>query len=404
MPQALVESEFRSPDGPVSVPPAKRLALAHHWFVMPRGGERVLAQLARMFPVAPILTSCAKADLSGWPEEMQALGPRIRTTFLQPLYRLAETRPALMPLILLLMPLAFRLSFRKACDDVELLLVSDAGLAKSIPPPRAGKTFVYLHSPMRFVWHEAERHLSRLPAWWRPPARLAASWIRRQDLKSVRHVDHWAANSRTTAARAAAAYGLAESQFRIIHPPVPLPAFRESTAQRQGLLVVSGMEPYKRDDLAIAAATRLGLPLTVVGDGRCRGELERLAGPTVEFLGFVSDADLDRLYRRKAALIFCPEEDFGIVPVEAMARGCPVLAYGAGGAGETVSEEVGGLFFAEQTVEAVAEGIRRMLDRRWDEAALYESVQRFAPERFDAEIRQWIELGLDVGHARDTGP
>jgi glycosyltransferase involved in cell wall biosynthesis len=345
-----------------------------------------------MFPDAPILTSVAESRISNWPDEIANLSGRIRTTWLQHVYRVCRHIPSLLPPVLTLMPWALGRSFRRYLAGADALLISDAGLAKLIEPPSGVETFVYLHSPLRHVWHEAERYEQQIAAPLRPLARRVGGWLRRRDRAAAARIDHWAANSATTAARAAQAYGIERSAFRVIHPPASIPPTVPASGPRHGLLVVSGMEPYKRDDLAVAAATRLGVPLTVVGDGPCRAELERIAGPNVEFVGFVGDAQRDRYYRSAAGFVFCAEEDFGLTPVEAMARGCPVLAYGAGGAVETMREDVAGLFFPEQSVDAVADGIERLLARRWQPAEIHASVRRFSAERFEREIRGWLGL------------
>jgi glycosyltransferase involved in cell wall biosynthesis len=199
-------------------------------------------------------------------------------------------------------------------------------------------------------------------------------------------------NSRTTAARGAAAYGLSLERFRVIHPPVNIPAMPLPETHRSGLLVVSGMEPYKNDLLAVQAAARLDRPLTVVGDGPERRRLERAAGPRTRFVGKVSDADLDRLYRTHAALLFCGVEDFGIVPVEAIARGCPVVALGSGGATETIESGTTGVLFEEATVDNVLTAIRDCDEVAWDRQRMHARSQRFSAEVFRRAITDWLGL------------
>jgi len=368
-----------------------KIALAHHWLTRPRGGERVLAQLARIYPEAPIFTSVFDRN-AGWPPEFEALGPRVRVSALQRLYTLdVRSLPFLAPL----MPAAFR-AFERQLEGFDALLVSDAGLAKCIPVPRGTRKFVYLHTPMRRVWFDDEGGGREFPGPLRPLANAAKRRLRVTDRRATETVDRWAANSRTTRARAAAAYGIPPESMPVIYPaPPPLDRNGELSwedgAPRSGLVVVSPLARYKRDDLAILAATQLGVSLTVVGDGPERARLERLAGSTVKFLGHLPDRELVSVYRRAAGLVFCAEEDFGLVPVEALREGCPVAAFRAGGATETVQEDVGGVFFDDSTVEAVMDGVRRLLSRRWDSGAVRASVAHFASERFEREIRAWIE-------------
>jgi glycosyltransferase involved in cell wall biosynthesis len=336
---------------------ASQTLLAHHWFFEPRGGERVLAELAGIFPQAPILTAFATTDVSGWPDEIADLLPRVRPSQLQPLFRASLSLPGLMPLLLPLLPWGMRRSFPRDSADADRLIISDAGLAKTLALETTAAVHVYLHTPMRHIWHDASDTELRLPSGLRPLVRRMLDGLRRIDRQAACRVTSWAVNSRTTARRASAAYGMAESAFRVIHPPVEIPSEPPADNPRSGLLVVSGMQSYKNDRLAIAAARQLDLPLTVVGDGPERKALESLAGPRTRFVGYVDDHRRDMLYRSHEALLFCGEEDFGIVPLEAIGRGCPVAALGRGGAVETVAHGQSGLLFDDTTVDSVIAAI-----------------------------------------------
>jgi len=370
--------------------PTRTTLLAHHWFFEPRGGERVLAELAAVYPAAPILTAFAATDVSGWPDEIADLLPRVRPSRLQPLFRAAQAVPLLMPMLLPLLPWGMRRSFRRELADADRLLVSDAGLAKTLVLETDAPAHVYLHTPMRHIWHDAAETLARVPVVVRPLVRRMLDRLRLVDRESAGRVTSWAVNSRTTARRASAAYGIAESGFRVIHPPVAIPSVPPAAGPRTGLLVVSGMQPYKNDRLAVEAARLLDLPLTVVGDGPQRPALEAIKGGRARFLGYVGDRRLDELYRSHEAVLFCGEEDFGIVPVEAIARGCPVVALTRGGAMETVEAGRSGVFFEEPTVAAVAAAIEQARATAWDGDAMHASVQRFGPARFRDEIAGWM--------------
>ena len=368
-----------------------KVALAHHWLNRPRGGERVLAQLARIFPDAPIFTSIFDSE-ADWPPELS--GPareRIRPTPLQWIYRLdRRTLPLLAPL----MPAAGR-TVTKHLRGLETLLISDAGVAKCIPVPRGTQKLVYLHTPMRRLWLEEGGVRRELPSLLGAIADVAARRLRERDLEAAETVDSWAANSATTRARLAQIYRIAPEKVRVIHPAVPWAHATEETAPvgngpRQGLLVVSPLVLYKRDDLAVLAASRLGASLTVVGDGPERSRLEALGATGVRFVGRVGDIALRGLYRSAAGLLFCGEEDCGLVPLEAMWEGCPVLAYRAGGVVETIREGIGGLFFDEPEVESVIDGILRLRAHTWDPGAIRTSVARFTPETLEREVREWI--------------
>ena len=364
--------------------------LAHHWFFEPRGGERVLAELAALFPAAPILTAFAATDVSSWPEEIADLLPRVRPSRLQPLFRASQSVPGLMPLLLPLLPWGMRRSFRRELADADRLLVSDAGLAKTLALETSAPVHVYLHTPMRHIWHEAAETEARVPSLVRPAVRRTIERLRRIDRDAAGRVASWAVNSRTTARRASVVYAIAESDFRVIYPPVALPEEPPAEAPRAGLLVVSGMQPYKNDRLAVEAAKSLDLPLTVVGDGPQRKLLEAMAGPRARFLGYVDDRRLNDLYRSHKALLFCGEEDFGIVPLEAIGRGCPVVAFARGGALETVEPGRGGVLFEEATVDAVIDAIRQARATAWDPNIMLASSHRFGARRFRDEITGWL--------------
>jgi glycosyltransferase involved in cell wall biosynthesis len=374
-----------------------QMLLAHQWFFEPRGGERVLAELAALFPAASILTAFAATDVSGWPDEIAALLPRVRPSQIQPLFRASQSVPALMPLLLPLLPWGMRRSFHRELADADRLLVSDAGLAKTLALETAAPVHVYLHTPMRHIWHEAAETEARVPAVLWPAVRRTIKRLRRIDREAAGRVASWAVNSRTTARRASAAYCVPESSFRVIHPPVALPEEPPAEGPRAGLLVVSGMQPYKNDQLAVEAAKRLDLPLTVVGNGPQRKPLEAMAGPRTRFVGYVDDRRLDALYRSHEALLFCGEEDFGIVPLEAIGRGCPVVALARGGALETVEPGRGGVLFEEATVDAVIAAIEQTRATAWGPKAMLASVQRFAPQRFRDAIGDWFACHSHAG-------
>jgi len=293
-------------------------------------------------------------------------------------------------------------AFTRTLRGYDTLLVSDAGLAKCIPVPPGTRKLVYVHTPMRRLWQPDEELGAEFPSWLSSLARAAARRVRAIDREAARGVDGWAANSQTTRARLALVYGIDPEKIRVVSPPVRAGAADHASAPAAaarpgGLLVVSPMVRYKRDDLAVIAATRLGIPLAVVGDGPERRRLMQIAGPTVTFPGHLDDERLCELYARSEALVFCAHEDFGLVPVEAMAAGCPVLAYRAGGATETVIEGVGGVFFDEQSPESVANGIQHILARRWDRSSVRASVERFSVAAFERGIEAWVGTGGGAG-------
>jgi glycosyltransferase involved in cell wall biosynthesis len=202
-------------------------------------------------------------------------------------------------------------------------------------------------------------------------------------------VDYFVAISHEIQARIARFYGRASV---IIHPPVDTDRYRPSLdPPGDYLLVVSRLIPYKRIDLAVRACSELGMPLIVVGEGRYQAELESLAGPTVQFRGRVPDDEASQLLARCRALIFPGHEDFGITPVEAQAAGRPVIAYAAGGALDTVIDGQTGLFFHEQTTEALIDAIRRLDSCDFDPIAMRRNAEGFSVVRFKRELRAFVD-------------
>ena len=228
-------------------------------------------------------------------------------------------------------------------------------------------------------------------------------YLQHWDVRSSGRVDYFIANSNNVAAKIQTLYG---RQAAVIHPPVDAERFSLGERQEPYYLIVSALVPYKQIDIAIAAFNRLKLPLKIAGDGPMRGKLEKMARPNVEFLGWIEDQALPALYASCEALIFPGEEDFGIVPLEAQASGRPVIAYGKGGALETVSplDNLGiatGVFFRESTPESLIEAVRifQQNRQRFDPAAIRCHACRFSRDLFKVQIEDYIARLR--GHAAD---
>ena len=342
---------------PASVSVGKaRIAIVHYWFVSRRGGERVVEAMAEMFPQADLFALVVDPDQL----PLSLRNRRIQTSFLQKLPGATRMHKRLLPLY----PLALE---QFDLSGYDLVISSESGPAKGVLTGGRTCHICYCHSPMRYLWdfYHHYRHGNSFGALSRPVFTLAAHYLRMWDAASAGRVDHFVANSRTVAARIRKHY---RRDSTVIYPPVNVAAGYLSNHIEDYFLVVSQLVDYKRVDLAIAACNRLGLPLRIVGDGEQFQRLRKLAGPTVSFLGPLSDSDLWKQYAHCRALLFPGEEDFGIVPVEALSFGRPVIAFGRGGATETVAgfypdfpaapENCSGVFFKEQTVESVVEAIR----------------------------------------------
>ncbi len=328
-----------------------RVALVHDWLTGMRGGEKCLEVLCRSFPRATLYTLIHRRG---------ALSPAIESMAIQtsPLQRIPgvfRTYRHLLPL----MPLAVR-SWRP--KDVDLVISLSHCVAKAVVPPPGVPHVCYCFTPMRYAWQGRDAYLE---SWSDRPvrralARTTLARLRRWDRATASRVTHFVAISETVRQRIARCY---RRDSRVIQPPVDVGFYApgDTAASRDhDYLVVSALVPYKRIDQAVLACTQSGRPLTVIGEGPERARLEAMAGPSVRFLGWQPDEVIRDHYRRCRALLFPGEEDFGIVPVEALACGAPVVALGRGGAAETVDDRVGQTY-----LEPTSSGLVAALDR-WE--------------------------------------
>jgi glycosyltransferase involved in cell wall biosynthesis len=346
-----------------------RVAIVHYWLVTMRGGEKVVAELCRLYPQADVFTHVVV------PEAMDPaiLRHRIETSFVSRLPGAARRYKAYLPL----MPMALE---QFDLSGYDLVISSESGPAKGVIAPADALHVCYVHSPMRYLWSHYHEYAGTLSA----PARLlwapVAHYLRGWDAAAASRVDRFAANSAAVAARVRRAWG---REAEVVHPPVDAAAFRPSRTHDGSYLVAGQLVGYKRADLAVEAANRTGRRLVVLGGGEDLARIRRAAGPTVEVLGPQPFAVLRERMERCRALLFPGEEDFGIVPLEAMASGKPVIAFGRGGALETVEDGRTGLFFAEQTADALIDALDRFEAR---EAAFdADAIARHAA-RFDAPV------------------
>lgn len=353
-----------------------RVHIVHDYLVQGiRGAERVVLEMHRCFPDAPVYTLMFDPERMGEPWT----GMDVRQSWLG---RLPGARKLYRKLYLL-MPAAVETLRLQRCDVV---LSSSSAWAKNVRPPRGALHVCYCYTPARFLWHWSRQFVQYLQV---PiPAKLAVRasfpFLRVWDRWGTRRVHAFVAISRAVQDRIERYYG---RRSVIIYPPVDTERFRpDGRPPDDYLLVVSTLNAYKRVDLAIEACNRLGMRLKVVGDGPLFETLARMAGPTVEMLGKVADEQLPELYRRCRAFLMPQEEDFGIAPLEAQASGRPVIAYAAGGALETVIDGQTGLFFREQTAEALEEAVRRLDVSFFSPEDCRRNALRFGAERFRRQL------------------
>jgi glycosyltransferase involved in cell wall biosynthesis len=359
-----------------------RVVLVHDWLTGMRGGEKCLEVLCRHWPYARLFTLLHRPGSVS--PAIEAL--RRRTSFLDLLPGTHRHYRYLLPL----MPLAVESWRLPRCD---LVVSFSHCVAKAARPPRDVPHVCYCFTPMRYAWHLRDAYFGpeRLPAVRARAAAGLLALLRDWDRRTAARVTHFLAISRTVQQRIAECYGRPST---VIYPPVDTDFYCPAAVPREDYcLAVSAFAPYKRLDLAVAACNRLRRPLIVIGSGQDEGRLRALAGPTVRFLGWQPDDVIRDHLRRCRALLFPGEEDFGIVPVEAMACGAPVVAFGRGGATETVvppgrRAAPTGVWFEEQTAECLADALRT-LERTadaFDPAAARRQALHFNQGRFAEEL------------------
>jgi glycosyltransferase involved in cell wall biosynthesis len=359
------------------------VALAHDWLTGMRGGERVLEILCRAFPEAPVYTLIHNAD---------AVSPDIRahtihTSWLQSVPGIFGRYRAFLPFF---PHAAGRLKPQPPCD---LLISTSHCVAKGVPPPAGARHLCYCFTPMRYAWTFFDEYFGGTPVKALAARPLLAA-LRRWDRRASARVDRFVAISRHVQGRIARFY---DRDSDIVYPPVDTERWTPSPLTPQGFdLVVSALVPYKRIDLAVRAYTRSRQPLIVVGVGGEMARLRHAAGSNVRFLGWQPDERLLDLYRQCRLLVFPGEEDFGIVPLEAQACGRPVVAFAAGGVTETVRDGETGVFFSEQTEEALLDAVARAAAIAWDGRVIRANAERFGVDQFirglDASIRACLAL------------
>ena len=387
-----------------------KTALVHDWLTGMRGGERVLERIARRFPDAPIHTlvwrrGSVTAELESHP---------IHTSFLQRLPDAERRYRWFLPLY----PAAIE-SFDLSAFD--LVISTSHAAAKSVRTHPDAFHLSYIHTPMRYVWELESQYFPPGRFGWPLDSvvRATCARLRTWDATTATRPTALLANSRHVAERIRRHWG---RDAEVVYPPVaragrPL----GPDGPRDRYLLAGAFAPYKRSDLALAACARLGRALTVSGSGQEETRLKRAAGPEVRFTGWVGDAALTTLLARARALLFPGEEDFGIMPVEAMACGCPVIAFGRGGVLETVARGAdetalarvrdggvarvpGGVLFGTQTAEALVEAIELFERERFDRDALARLAAPFSAERFDREFDAALARGLAAHRAAAPTP
>jgi glycosyltransferase involved in cell wall biosynthesis len=371
-----------------------RVAIVHHWLVSLGGGERVVEALASMYPEADIFTLVSSP--AGIPASLRS--HRITQSFLARLPFSARIYRQLLPLF----PMAVE---QLDLSDYDLVISSDAGPMKGVITSPGTVHICYCHSPMRYVWNKYREYRDELSGLSKYTFSIAAHYVRNWDFSAAQRVTHFIANSHNVSSRIRQYYA---RDSIVLYPPVETNQGHLADSVGDHYLAVGRLVSYKKLDLIIAACNRLGRRLRVIGTGPEESRLRALAGSSIEFLGQVDAATLWQEYASCRAVLFAAEEDFGMVPVETQACGRPVIAYGKGGALESIlgddeslsNSAATGVFFYEQTVPALSNAILTFerSEHNFDPIAISEWAQTFDSAHFVRRFREFASQALETRH------
>ncbi|MEL6830667.1 MAG: glycosyltransferase, partial [Pseudomonadota bacterium] len=362
-----------------------KVAIVHYWLLGMRGGEKVIESLCDIFPDADIFTHVYD------PKKISSNINRhaIQTSFIQSLPFASRLYKQYLPL----MPSALE---GLDLTDYDLVISSESGPAKGVIVRPDALHICYCHSPMRYLWDQYHQYYAGAGFFSKAGMVAMSGRLRQWDFASAARVDHFIANSEAVAMRISKYW---RRTAEVIPPPVDTKKFKARGDRDDFYLHVGEFVPYKRADIAIKACSMLDKRLIVIGDGPGIKSLKAQAGPTVEFLGKVPDEVLADHYAKCRALLFPAEEDFGIVPVEAMSAGAPVIAFYRGGAQDYVVPEVTGQFFEKQTVQGMIEAIVRFEMKKpgFNHQEIARHARKFDRSIFEQRIKQMIvsKIGAD---------
>lgn len=360
-----------------------KIALVHDFLNSKLGGgEQVLLEFAKLYPEAPIY--CLTFDALTYQGKLEAA--RVQTSFLQKLPSAVKTRPRyLLPLA----PMAVE-SFDLSGYDI--VISTSSAFAKSVITSPSTTHICYCFSPMRYVWDYWPKYIveQAVGPFRRAIIHLLVSKLRIWDYYSSARVDLWVAISKTVSARINKYY---RQPSQLIYPPVDTKAYapRAKDTHQPYYVTLASLTPYKKIDLAIEACNTSKRRLIVIGDGPDRARLEAMAGPTIHFAGLVDQASKAKLLAEAKGLIFANEEDFGIAPVEAMASGTPVIAFGRGGVTETVIAGKTGLFFDTQSAQSLNDCLDIFEKSNFEQVDLIKHAQEFSKQKFIKAVSTLVE-------------
>jgi glycosyltransferase involved in cell wall biosynthesis len=358
-----------------------KIALVHDYLVQYGGAERVLQAFTEIWPEAPIYTLIHDKKLVHHHFKQK----EIRTSFLQKL-PLVKKHHRIFPPLMMLAIEQFNL------DYYDVVLSDSSSFAKNVVTRSNTLHISYCHTPMRYGWDDCQYYTQEysFPKIVKIISPVLMNYIRMWDWQATNGVDKFIANSKFVQGRIKKYYN---RKSLVINPPVDVNRFYVSSPKKISnyFLLVGRMMKYKKMDLVIRTFNKMQLPLKVVGRGVEFKNLQKIAGPTIEFLGRVSDETIKKIYSESQAFIFPQEEDFGIVAIEALASGRPVIAYRAGDVEEHIENEKTGIFFESQTEDDLIEAINKFQKIDFDSEYIRKQALRFDRERFKTEIKKIVE-------------
>ena len=356
-----------------------KIALVHDYLVQYGGAERVLEAFTEIFPKAPIYTMVYDEKLMN----KAFSDKKIRTSFLQKIPLIGPNH-RLFPL---LMPMAIE---QFDLSEYDIVLSDSNSYAKGVITMPHTLHITYCHTPMRYAWDDCHKYLRefKYSNITKKLVPFAMNYIRLWDKISADRPDIYIANSNFVSLRIKKYYN--KNAF-VINPPVSAQNFYISEKTEDYFLMIGRALPYKRFDIVIEAFNKLGLPLKIIGKGPEMDKLKKSAKENIEFLGYLDDKKISRYYSQCKAFIFPTEEDFGITPLEAMASGRPVIAFRGGGVLESVIERKTGLFFDQQTPEAIVEVIKDFDPKKFSSQEIRDHALKFDKKIFKDRIRKFVE-------------
>lgn len=355
-----------------------KVAIVHDWLMSQGGAERVLEEILKLYP-GPVFTLFQNEDnsLSGPIQEA-----RVKHSFIQKMPFARTQYRNYLPLF----PMAIE---KFDLKEFNLIISSSHAVAKGVKTHDRQLHICYCHTPMRYAWDLEEPYLESVGVVKGTIARQVLKFLRKWDLNTVSRVDHFIANSKFVAERIERIYG---RESTVIYPPVATHEFTPGKEKEDFFLTVSRLVSYKRVDLIVEAFNQMPTKrIKIVGDGPELSKLRGMARNNIEFLEFQSQDELKKLFSYAKGFVFAAEEDFGIAPVEAQSAGTPVIAFGKGGARETVIDGKTGLFFLEQTAASLVTALERFESIDWDTSAIRAHAEQFGVERFRKEFKKFVD-------------